>query len=214
MDVFGQTVSARDDLGPLPTILRDERSNLVTSVTDARGNVTEFSYDDAGNLTSIRDAVTVADSIGGRASQFQYDPVFNRLVSAVDELGRQTLLDIDPANGNLRTITKVRGDVGGGDDVVTQLTYTAAGLIDTVTDPLGRVADINYDALGRITEIAFAVGTTDQATQWFEYDAAGNVTAVVDENSNRSEFQYDGLNRLTRILQPDPDGNGPLPRPR
>jgi large repetitive protein len=152
-----------------------------------------------------------ASGRGGR--KFTYDPVFNRLTSTTDELGHQTLFEIDPTNGNTRSITRVIGDVGGDDDIVTRFTYTSQGQIDTITDALGRITDNDYNTLGRLIKITFAKGTADEGVQQFEYDAAGNQTAIVDENGNRTGFAYDALNGLTRITEADPDGSGPLTSP-
>lgn len=127
---------------------------------------------------------------------YTYDPVFNQVSSETDELGRQTLYDIDPDNGNLLSTTEVVGEVGGDDDLVSSYTYTDTGLVDTMTDPLGRMTDYDYDEFGRLIKETFAVGTTDEASIQYEYDDAGNQTAVIDENGNRTEFKYDGLNRL------------------
>ncbi|WP_164103003.1 RHS repeat-associated core domain-containing protein [Candidatus Laterigemmans baculatus] len=147
-----------------------------------------------------------------------YDPTFNQLTRKVDELGRQVHYEIDPLNGNVRSIRQVVGDLdssesGETDDLVTQLTYTASGLVKTVVDPLGRVTDYEHDSLGRTVSTTLASGTQDQAVQRYEYDAAGNVTATVDENGRRTEYVYDARNRLIRLTEPDPDGAGPLLSP-
>ncbi|MEN1678275.1 MAG: putative Ig domain-containing protein [Planctomycetota bacterium] len=162
--------------------------------------------------------------LGGQAfspaasRSFTYDPVFNQLTSFTDELGRVTLYEVDPANGNRLSTREIIGEVDdpndlAPDDLVTTFTYTSLGLVDTTTDPLGRVTDFDYDSLGRLTTVTFAAGTADEAMQSFEYDAAGNQNAVIDENGNRTEFAYDSLNRLTQITEPDPDGAGPLTAP-
>jgi RHS repeat-associated protein len=155
----------------------------------------------------------------GLRRTFTYDPTFSQLTSMTDELGHETLFDVDPANGNLRSTTRVVGAVGGADDVVTRFTYTPQGLVSTVTDALGRVTAYEYDTLGRLTRVTQARGTPDEGVRQFEYDAntvagqAGNMTAVIDENGNRTEYQYDKLNRLVRTAEADPDGPGPLTSP-
>ena len=146
-------------------------------------------------------------------TSFTYDSKFNQLTSKTDELGHQTLYQIDPNNGNLLSLTQVVGAVGGNDDLVTKFTYTDKGLIDLITDPLGRITDEDYDAKGRLTAITYAKGTADEAKKQFEYDAAGNQTAIIDESGNRTVFEYDALNRLVKTVEADPDGAGPLTSP-
>ncbi|BAZ82652.1 hypothetical protein NIES73_39350 [Sphaerospermopsis kisseleviana NIES-73] len=54
--------------------------------------------------------------------QEEQNPKFNKLTSMTDELGHQTLYQIDPNNGNLLSLTQVVGEVGGNDDIITQFT--------------------------------------------------------------------------------------------
>ncbi|MGB3494710.1 MAG: exosortase-dependent surface protein XDP2 [Elainellaceae cyanobacterium] len=146
-------------------------------------------------------------------TQYEYDPIFNQVTRVVDELGHETLFEIDPNTGNTLSITEVVGDVGGDDDVVTRFTYTPQGLVDLQTDALGRVTDYDYDDNGNLSQMTFAVGTADAASQQMEYDLAGNLIASIDENGNRTEFEYDPLNRLTKTIEADPDGDGLLTSP-
>ena len=146
-------------------------------------------------------------------TSFTYDSKFNQLTSKTDELGHQTLYQIDPNNGNLLSLTQVVGAVGGDDDLVTKFTYTDKGLVDLITDPLGRITDEDHDAKGRLTAITYAKGTADEAKKQFEYDAAGNQTAIIDESGNRTVFEYNALNRLVKSVEADPDGAGPLTSP-
>lgn len=155
--------------------------------------------------TSSQSSSNVSVSLNGDqfapvARHYTYDPVFNQLTGEIDELGRQTLYEIDPNNGNLLSVTRVVGPLGGADDVVTHYTYTVSGLIDTETDPLGRVTDYDYDALGRLSEVTSALGTTDEASVQYEYDEAGNQTAVIDQKGDRTEYKYDALNRVVKTI--------------
>ncbi len=147
----------------------------------------------------------------GKAKVLEYDPQFSQVTRLVDELGNETLIVIDPVNGNALSMTRVIGEVGGDDDLVTEYSYTTRGQIDTVTDPLGRVTDYDYDLDGRLIATTFAVGSVDQATRAMQYDAAGNLTAMIDELGHQTEYQFDVLNRLVVSTDPDPDGAGPLP---
>ncbi|MEZ6136991.1 MAG: FG-GAP-like repeat-containing protein [Pirellulaceae bacterium] len=149
---------------------------------------------------------------------FEYDTQFNSLRRFMDEMGRATLYDIDPSNGNRLSSRQVVGDLdspenGETDDLVTSYTYTAAGLVESMTDPLGRRTEYVYTANGLLESVRVAVGTSDEAVRSFEYDALGNQTASIDERGNRTEFEYDAMNRLTLIREADPDGDGPLSSP-
>ncbi|WP_299971467.1 RHS repeat-associated core domain-containing protein [uncultured Roseobacter sp.] len=171
---------------------------------------------DAREGTSERNLLSNI-SLGGvedTAKFFTYDSIFNQLTSYTNELGRQTLYEVDIENGNTLSIVEVIGEVGGGDDLVTSFTYTVDGLIDTMTDPLGRVTDYDYSATGLVSRITFAVGREDEAFQSFAYDLAGNLTTFVDENSNITAYEYDAMNRLLAITEADPDGDGPLVSPK
>ena len=43
--------------------------------------------------------------------------------------------------------------------MVTEISYTPEGLVDVITDPLGRLTDLDYDAIGRTLFVTQAVGT-------------------------------------------------------
>ena len=68
LDQMGQIVSARDEIGALPTTRRNE-DNLITQQIDARGNITSFTYDEQGNVLSIRDSLSfaLANNVGDQA---------------------------------------------------------------------------------------------------------------------------------------------------
>ena len=154
----------------------------------------------------------------GSQRSYTYDEVFNQLLLFTDDLGQTTKYDLDPVTGNTAVQRRVFGEIdtpenGETDDLVTRYTYTTFALIDTTTDPLGRVTDYDYDPRGRLTSVTYAKGTTDEAIMRYEYDLAGNQTAMIDGNGNRTEYQYDALNRMVKTIAADPDGAGPLTSP-
>ena len=183
------------------------------TVTLMRLGTSRSSLDYSMRLTRLGEPVTplVGGTLTGTA--LTYDPAFNQPTSKTDQEGRQTLYDVDPANGNILSVTKVVGQVGGSDDLVSRFTYTASGQIDTTTDAIGRITDFDYDSRGRIIASTRAKGTPLQTLETYEYDVAGNLIATIDANGNRSTYQYDAMGRLTRITLPDPDAAGPLQSP-
>ena len=205
----GDIVRARDSIGSLGGATYNAQ-NLVTQRTNGRGQTTNFEYSDGrGNVTRISDSIS---GVNGR--QFEYEATFNQLTRVIDELGRQTVYDIDPANGNVRSITEPDPDGSGSQTApVTQYTYTAQGLVDRVTDPLGRITNYEYNNIRGLIRVVLAEGTGDQAILQYSYDAAGNIAAFTDGRGSITRFYYDNFNRLTRVEQPDPDGTGTLSAP-
>jgi RHS repeat-associated protein len=128
----------------------------------------------------------------GGARTYTWDPKFNVLTGWTDELGNQTVHQLD-AHGNVLSMTM--------GDMVTQHTYTPQGQVATTTDPLGNVTSDTYDAFGRVTRVTYADGSSER----FQYDLAGNQIAVIDGNGHETDTLYDAMNRP--ILITDPLGN-------
>lgn len=212
MGVFGEEQTFAAGVRPFGLAAADldgdgDRDLIVGSSEDRIGVYRNNTIDPvSGNQT------------GGRLrSTYTYETRFSQLTSMTDELGRRTLFDVDPANGNIRTATRVVGQLdatsGESNDIVARFTYTSRGLLDTATDPLGRVTDYDYDLLDRLVTVTMSVGTPVQTVRRYEYDLVGNTTAVIDENGNRTTIDYDTMNRAKRITEADPDGAGPLTSP-
>jgi YD repeat-containing protein len=68
------------------------------------------------------DSDGLTDNTGTRIATYEH--TFNRATKTTGERNHQTLYDIDPTNGNIRSVTRVVGSAGGADDVVTRYTYT------------------------------------------------------------------------------------------
>lgn len=222
-DHWGNIIRSTDALGHVTRYLRDANglvTRMIESDPDGAGPlgdlVTQFAYDTRGNVLQ-----TIHPD--GSSESFTYDPTFSQPTSHIDQLGRKTVYTIDPANGNLLSETRIVGldDTASSetDDVTTSYTYTdgtglpPAGLVETETDPLGRVTRYAYNSHGLVTSIVAAEGTADETTTSYEYDAADNLTAAIDPLGRRTEYAYDALDRMTQMTEPDPDGAGPLASP-
>src|SRR6266571_5247137 len=79
-------------------------------------------------------------------------------------------------------------------------TYYADNLLQSVTDPLGRVTSYSYDANGNVTSITRLSGTPNAVTTTMTYDSAFNqLLSVTDPLNNTTRFTYDSQDNLTGI---------------
>jgi RHS repeat-associated protein len=219
-DRFGNVIWQEDALGNVTTFERNA-DGLVTTMTqpdpDGVGPlgalVTEMEYDSRGNLTRLVHPDLTEET-------WTYDATFSRPTSHTDQLGRQTLWSVDPTTGLVLSTTRVVGAIdsllnGETDDVSTSQTYTTglggvpSGLVETMTDALGRITSYAYTTNGLLQTLVQAVGTPDEATTSFEYDASDNLTAMVDAIGRRTEYAYDNLARMISMTQAVTAGPGP-----
>ncbi|MBX3414202.1 MAG: RHS repeat protein [Pirellulales bacterium] len=168
-----------------------------------------------------------ANSLGGAQSfieEWHYEDEFNLVVRHIDRAARHTAYLRDAA-GNVREVRQAIGNLDdmhlpAVDDLTTSYTYTssgAAGLLDTRTDPDGRVTDVDYlGATGLVSAITLGAGSEVAGTRQFFYDAETRVmTHSLDELGRRTDYVYDALDRLTEWWEPDPDptAHGDADRP-
>lgn len=89
--------------------------------------------------------------------------------------------------------------------------HPPAGLVESITDPLGNVTVYVYNANGNPTSITYADGTADEATEDFHYGALGLVDYHDDELNRRTYLSYDPIGRLTELKLPSPGGGAGSP---
>ncbi len=87
------------------------------------------------------------------------------------------------AKGRVSTAT----DGTGATQRTTTSAYDAAGLLASVTDPLGRISRLAYDAAGRLTQRT----APDGAITALGYDNAGNATSITPPGAAAHVFTYD-----------------------
>ena len=83
----------------------------------------------SNNLTVSLNGVANSSSTIPTKKTYTYDPIFNKVTSETDELGRKTLYTYD-SKGELLSTTRVVG-TGGVNDVITSSTYTPQGQVAT-----------------------------------------------------------------------------------
>lgn len=197
------------------TTVTDPRGNATTyrfspvqyvSQIDAPGQTTINTYNPSTNqLLTVKDALNrittyTYDANGNVASiqtpeanttQFQYEPTYSRLTQITDAM--------TPANVTLfaypsLTQTTITNPLGK----VTTIAYNAAGQPLSVTDPLTHQTTFEYDSAGNLAATVDALGSRVERY----YDAASRLLALRDPLGRFTRFQYDRLNRVTVIQDP------------
>jgi RHS repeat-associated protein len=195
----GYVIAETDELGQTVRVDRDIATNVAIATSGPCGcEEVNRQFDALGNLTLMTDRL-------GQHTIYQYEPLFSRVTSFTNPLGRITTNAYD-SKGNLLSMTNALNQT-------TSFTYDEFGQMTKVTDPLGHVSRFEYDASGNLTASIDALGNRTS----FEYDGIGRRTAVVDPLGRRTAFVYDGLSRITGITDPagkttimSYDGNGNL----
>lgn len=176
-----------------------------TTVTDPRGYATTYRFTPVQYVSQI--------DAPGQTTINTYDPATNQLLSVKDALNRTTTFTYD-ANGNVASIQTPEANTTQFQyeptySRLTQITdaMTPANVTlfaypsltqTTITNPLGKVTTIAYNAAGQPLSVTDPL--THQTT--FEYDSAGNLAATIDALGNRIERYYDTASRLLALRDP------------
>jgi YD repeat-containing protein len=169
---------------PIVTLLRYDAKDNVTQAVPPKGVTT------GGSVTCTTDVAASVNAIF--ATDLAYDPSGARLESVTRRFtepgaGQQTAVTkleyTDAANpGRVTRVTPPRGNTGPTPDpaFATTLAYfgtghASAGLLRSVTDPLGNAATYEYDGVGRRLRMVDKLGNTAGGTPgdhtWeYEYD--------------------------------------------
>jgi RHS repeat-associated protein len=175
---LGYEVAIIDALGRATRLDRDPVTNLVRRKIDPAGRITEYTYNTRGDLIRAVDA-------DGKQTVTEYDLRFRKPIRIENALGHVTTMEYD-TEGNLAKSTNAETET-------TLVTYTATGLLQTVTDPLNRVTRFTYDAEGNFLTSINAANETLTRT----YDAANRLFEFTDSLNRTTRFTHDGLDRVT-----------------
>jgi RHS repeat-associated protein len=186
-------LTKRIDPNLTTTIMTYTANGNVKTVTDKDGNVTTYTY--AEEIDSplnpkhrnlIREVERPEVTVGGVAVTYdpvelQYDSDGN-LIKVIDPLAEET-----------------------------DMTYTADGLVATVTNRLGHTTEFVYEGSPfngdsrNLLEVKTPKGDSAPdgfRTVTFEYDAYDNVTSVEDDMGNEVLTDYDDIDRAIEITDP------------
>lgn len=205
LDESGNRLSRTDANGNTTSYTYDSADNLITrtnaagtwmytynsfgeilSAKDPQGNTTTYLYDANGNLESVTEPSPDGGATPGPNTQFQYD-VKGELIKVTDPLGNSTSISYSPA-GLINTIKNAKRKM-------TSFSYDGRGNRTSVTDALGQTTSFIYDAMNRLTEIIYP----DNSTQQFAYDTRGHRISVIDANNIITNYSYDDADRLFSV---------------
>jgi RHS repeat-associated protein len=170
-----------DEYGTLPYVLH------ISRIVDAAGNVFSINYENYVDPQGVPKAriATVGDA-AARVLEFEYDGGTDRLLKIkdprhADDPGLGSTLSPDPREWTFAYDTNER--------------------LATITDPMGYINSITYDADGRIWTLSDKVGAN---VYTYTYDAAGHLETVTDPGGAPWLTQ----SFLLQSFDPDYDGDG------
>jgi len=223
-DAAGQTLTyAYNAAGRLASVLSasgettfyDYAGNNLTqlrtvSSSGATATRVRYGYDASNRLATVTVDLSPADNAVADGlvlkTTYSYDGSSRRVSRIVQSDGSSLTLayTLHAASGSYRveSITNALNQ---------KLTFaysaTAAGVAGstTVTDPLGAVTTLEYDAAGRLTRLAAPAVNGAVAERRFGYNSAGDVLSVTDGLGRVTSYEYDANGNQT--LQRDAAGN-------
>jgi RHS repeat-associated protein len=203
----------RDRFGNRITITRqdDAPNGPIEQITSPNGRWIRFTYDGANRIVLAQDN-------GGRSVSYDYDD--GRLTSITDADGGVTTLTYNGA-GRLRTMKDPRGITYLTNDYdalgrISQQTYAGGTyayeytlneddrIVTTrVTDPRGRVREVEFNQAGAPISDTHAAGTALAQTTTLERDDAQHVTSKTDALGRRTSYDYDANGNIIRTTELD-----------
>lgn len=206
-DHTGRTASyAYNTNGTLATVTYPDQTteqytydaNLrMLTMQDRRGNIwVTNQYDTNGRVTKQ----TLTD---GAVYQFDYSVNGSNQVAATtvtDPLGNQEKLTFDPVSHY--PLTDTHG-YGTASSQTVSYAREPSGLVDSMTDALGRTTSFTYDTVGNTTKVTALSGTADAVSYQFQYSPDDNqLTSVTDPLGHTTTYTYDHhcLSRSTDAL--------------
>lgn len=155
----------------------------ITTITDPAGNPLTYTYDDAGDLVSFTDR---EDNI----TTFTYDAA-HYLLDIHDPRGIQPIRNEYDESGRLLRHVDAFGNV-------ISYTHSLDARQEIVTDRLGQVRLLEYDARGNMVRETDPLGNVTLRT----FDARDNRLSETDPLSNTTTYTYDAQDNLLSLTDP------------
>jgi len=177
----------------------------LSSITDLSGGEV-LSYDARGR--TAWKVKRVIDPANGQPFSFQSQFAYDSL----DRVTSLTYPDRDTVGYTYNTRNLPRTITGGpGGFIVSDMSYTASGQLDSTSYGNGVGTSYQYDPRLRLRALTTGKAATQLINFAYQFDAASNITRIDDNRSaiaasdprkNTQVFSYDDLYRLTSVQYP------------
>lgn len=163
-------------------------NSLITSVTDNIKNIqTNYSYNNVGAVATME----VISSGSAILMGYEYNE-YGDPTSMTDYNGNTTRFYYS-GNGSMLPgkVNRIVDALGQ----TTTITYNDRLAIETVTDPMGKVTQYDYNQYGNVTQVTINPLGISSST---EYDLISRVEATTDFNGKTRRFEYDNNDNRTK----------------
>lgn len=202
-DSNGLILKSVDQLGKV-TLREFNNLKQQTKMTQPEGNGISLQYDQHGNVIKVTRFAKSGSGLSDIVNTFSYDPVWNKLASATDGLGRTTHYAYDSLTGSLLNVQRPAID---GQTPKVSFSYNDRGQLETLTDETKIVTKWLYDANSEalVSVISdFGAEPHLNLTASFDYDRTGNLVAVSDAKGNTFRQKFDSERRVVESQAADP----------
>jgi RHS repeat-associated protein len=226
---IGRPTSVTDPLNRTMSFQYDG-SGRLTRTTLPEGNYTALTYDVRGNAAEARRVAKAGSGLADLVTTASYPSTCTNVKTCnqpswtKDAKNNQTDYTYDDTHGGVLTVTapaapngvrpqtRISYTLTSGEYLLTgisacQTQVSCAGTSDETKVTAG------YDANGNLTSVSRASGDGAlSATSSMTYDAMGNRVTLDGPLSTDdiTRYRYNAARELTGIVDPDPDGTGPL----
>jgi len=214
---LGSPIKVTDPLGRVTIYERDINNNVTamiapSSVTASGTIRSEFDYDAQGNVIAKREAVGTALE---REMLYEYEPVFNKVISMTDYDGFETTYTYDGFS-NILTETDPRGGVqsfsydsaglpltsADKNNNLTTMFYNLEGRLERMTDPSGTVSIYEYDGAGNKIRYVEDVGGPLERETLMTYDEKNRMITETAADEGITTYAYDGNDNVISVTDP------------
>lgn len=195
--------NVRTDSVPITTSYTYDKVGNVLSKTDPSGQPGgtypgtdwSYTYDARDRLLTVDDPTGANKNNLGHTINYTYDLASNK--KSEQRANDQTITyDTYDAMNRLTKMTIPQGTTASA---ITSYSWTKAGKLDIMTDPLLKVYNYDYDTLNRLIKTTYPADSGNVIrTEAKTYDPAGNLATFKNRAGNTQTFAYDTRNRETR----------------